>query len=227
MIRIVIPSANPVNLVQCIGAIRDCEPQLPPSSIIVVDDGARASAEFALPSVTWIDGVKPFVFARNANRGIAAAGDADVILLNDDARLIVPGGFSDWAAMMQRWHPVVGLASAAIRGVVCNPQQQAGATPNPLQIETRILAFVCVYLPRAVRAIVGVLDERFDGYGYDDFDYCTRVRQAGFALGIWGGCVVEHGGDLPSSFRTRPDILELAAHNRALYRAKWTADAPP
>ena len=42
--------------------------------------------------------MKPFVFARNVNLGIEAAGDADVILMNDDAtQLRTPYGFTFWA----------------------------------------------------------------------------------------------------------------------------------
>src|ERR1035441_10671726 len=83
---IVIPSRKAENLVPCVQAVLKCEPDLDPSRIIVIDDGARPDAEGALPGVTWIAGVKPFIFARNVNLGIVSV-DHDVILLNDDALL--------------------------------------------------------------------------------------------------------------------------------------------
>ena len=44
---------------------------------------------------TWrIDGSRPFMFARNINIGIRAAGEDDVVLANDDALLKTPIGFS-------------------------------------------------------------------------------------------------------------------------------------
>jgi GT2 family glycosyltransferase len=217
---IVIPSARAENLIPCIQAILTCEPQLPPSSIIVVDDGARAESEAILPAVTWVEGQKPFIFARNVNLGIFAAGSADVIVLNDDARLITACGFS-WLSELMRSQPTIGICSAGISGFVCN-QRQVASEPIGFRYEPHRLAFVCVYLPRAVIARVGTLDERFVGYGFEDFDYCRRVTEAGFQLAIWDGCVVDHSGEsIASSYRIRPDLPWLYEHNRNLYLAKW------
>lgn len=224
--RIVIPSAKAENLISCVRAICACEPRLSPSDIIVVDDGARADSEGLLPPLTWLTGTKPFIFARNVNLGIHAAGEADVILLNDDARLQTPSGFTVWARLMDSL-PYVGICSAGIRGVVCN-QEQAAHPERGIRLELAPkdpLAFICVYLPRVVIAGVGPLDERFVGYGFDDFDYCRRVTAAGFRLAIWDGCVVDHA-ELPSTYRTRPDLPRLYVTNRALYEAKWAGGAP-
>ena len=65
------------------------------------------------------------------------------------------------------------------------------------------------------------MDERFSGYGFEDNDYCVRVRDAGMQLGIWDGCIVDHSGKLPSTFRTRSDIQSLYVKSRALFRQKW------
>jgi GT2 family glycosyltransferase len=220
--RVVIPSARASNLIPCVHALLACEPLLPPENIIVVDDGARCSAEANLPPVKWITGVSPFIFARNANLGISAA-QTDVILLNDDARLITPNGFSMLAAEMAR-HPEVGVCSAGIRGAVGNPRQIA--TPNRyLRYESRGIAFVCVYLPWRTYAHLGAFDERFIGYGFEDNDYCARILRAGWKIAIWAGCVVDHSGELPSTFRTRPDLNTLFEQNRRLYQSKWGRSA--
>ncbi len=70
--------------------------------VIVVDDGLDLSDGVAR-GLGWnlcgkiglhlVAGAKPFIFARNANIGIAAAGEDHVILLNDDALLRTPLGF--------------------------------------------------------------------------------------------------------------------------------------
>ena len=140
----VVLSSRASNLVPCVRSILACEPALTPADIIVVDDGARASAEAHLPAVRWLTGITPFVFARNANLGIGAA-KTDVVLLNDDASLLTPHGFSLLAAEMLR-HPEVGVCSAGIRGAVGNPRQIATHMPN-FRYETRGIAFVCVFLP--------------------------------------------------------------------------------
>lgn len=214
---VVILSARASNLVPTVRAVLANEPELSPEQIVVVDDGARAAAEAALPGVRWVPGVKPFVFARNANLGIAAAC-GDVILLNDDARLLTPRGFSRLAAIA-RERPELGVCSAAVRGVVANPRQRPTARPR-LRTEECMLAFVCVFIPHAVYERVGPLDERFVGYGFDDDDYCARVRATGLELCIWDGCVVDHTGALPSTYRTRPDIRALMRQNQGLFLAK-------
>jgi GT2 family glycosyltransferase len=213
---VVILSARAENLVPCVKAVLAAEPDLPPERIVVVDDGARKAAEPRLPGVRWVPGVKPFVFARNANLGIRAAG-TDVILLNDDARLIVPRGFTLLAEQLQRC-PDIGICSAAVRGVVGNLRQRP-AGQRGIRIEPQQLAFVCVYIPRRVYECIGLLDERFAGYGFDDNDYCARTRAQGWKLGICDSCIVDHQS-LRSTYRTRADIHKLFMHNRRLYEAK-------
>ena len=228
---VVILSANPTNLVACVRSVLDHEPALPPDHIIVVDDGARPEAEPHLPAVTWISGEKPFIFARNANLGIRAAVAAghDVILLNDDARLETPSGFSGLVAQA-RGHEDIGILSAGIRGMVGNPRQLAVPLPTdvaagtavPVRIEPVTLAFIAVCIPRRTLETLGELDERFGGYGFDDNDYCARAHQAGLELGVWDGCVVEHG-TLPPTFRSLSFWRTLSRQNEEAYVQKWRA----
>jgi hypothetical protein len=224
---IVILSSRASNLVACVQSVLANEPDLPPERIVVVDDGARQEAEPLLPGVRWLAGLSPFVFARNANLGIQAA-DTDVILLNDDARLETPGGFTTLVGQVSRQERP-GICSAAVRGMVGNPRQLAVAGPPTgpdgrpeFRIEPVTLAFVCVCIPRSVYANLGPLDERFCGYGFEDNDYCARALQAGLDLTIWDGCVVEHGS-LPPTYRGRPDWRSLSNQSQALYVEKWRA----
>lgn len=218
---VIIPSKSAANLVPCIRAIREAGETC---RIIVVDDGvstldaikaagmqiAGEGAEWQkwceddkLLSADWIDGAKPFVFARNINIGIRAAGEDDVILLNDDALLKTPGGFSELAACAATGS--VGLIAAAC-DTVGNPNQfQNPMYLNPgaagmCRLEPRMVCFVCVYIPRSTINAVGLLDEEFLNYGLDDDSYCLRVRQAGLKIGIFDGCFVDHSS-LTSSYR--------------------------
>jgi GT2 family glycosyltransferase len=216
--RVVILSARAENLVPCVQALLLQETALRPEDIIVVDDGARREAERLLPSVTWVAGEKPFVFARNANIGIRAAASADVLLLNDDARLATPGGISRMAALMAG-RTDVGLCSAAVHGVVGNSRQLPAGTDS-IRLEPDMLAFVAVFIPRDAYQRLGPLDERFVGYGWEDNDYCGRARAAGLACAVADVCVVDHSGDLPSTFRTREDVWDQYQINRRLYERK-------
>ena len=220
--HVVILSCRASNLLACVTSILAREPGLPRRNIVVVDDGARDEGEPLLPGVTWVAGEKPFIFARNTNAGIAAAG-GDVFLMNDDARLLTSRGFTRLAREMSA-RPRVGVCSAGVRGVVGNPNQRACVYPV-FRIERRALAFVCVYIRRRVYDQVGPLDVRYCGYGFDDNDYCTRVLSAGYLLAVWNGCHVDHSGELPSTFRTRPDLAVLFDQNRKLYEEKWGSPA--
>jgi GT2 family glycosyltransferase len=222
---IVILSGAAENLVTCVRAIMRHEPALPPDRIIVVDDGAREEASPHLPAVRWVQGVRPFVFARNANLGLSAA-EGDAILVNDDAELTTPRGFSALAAAVQR-EGTIGLCSPAIEGVVGNDRQRPGAEPptepgadQSMRGEPRYLCFVCVYVARAMFDTVGPLDERFVGYGWDDIDYSVRARRGGWRLGIFDGCIVEHGVRLPSAYRSKTEFSEIFEDNRKLFEAK-------
>src|SRR5438128_1065308 len=114
--HVVIPSARAANLVPCVHSILALDPEISPERIVVVDDGARAEAESRLPRLRWLDGVKPFVYARNVNLAIHAVA-TDVILLNDDARLATPYGLTLLAGQA-RSYPALGVCSAGVRGVV-------------------------------------------------------------------------------------------------------------
>jgi GT2 family glycosyltransferase len=212
---VVILSRDAANLVPCVRAVLANEPELPPERIIVVDDGARAQAEPLLPPIRWIEGVKPFVFARNANLGIAGAPDA-AILLNDDALLLTPRGLTSLARAGAQ-HPEFGAISA-VTNVAGNPAQQPA---NSGLREDPSIAFVCALIPRSTWDRVGPLDERYClDYGVEDRDYCHRILQAGLKVGIYDFCFVDHAY-LRSSFRGDPSAGHSFALNYALFKEKW------
>jgi hypothetical protein len=217
--KVIILSAEAANLKACLQGLFICEPDLM-DRVIVVDDGAKKDLE-DLPGVIWVAGKKPFVFSRNVNLGIRAADGDDVILLNDDGILKTPGGFT-LLAQACRERPNMGVCSAGILGHVGNHNQNTQGVDGVRQ-ELKKLAFVCVYIPRAVIDEIGYLDERFVGYGYEDDDFCTRAFRGGFSLGIFDRCMVEHAS-IPSTFRAKPDYAQLITDNRLRYEKKWYGD---
>lgn len=212
---VVIPSKNAANLVPCVRAIREAGETC---RIIVVDDGVDW-ATLSDYDPLWgvldrIDGVKRFIFARNVNLGIAAAGTDDVIVLNDDALLKTTVGFSRLSAACRAW-PDLGLIAASC-DTVGNPNQFRRPGSDLIRDEPRMVCFVCVYIPRSTIDLVGGMDEEFGGldergqeiYGFCDDAYSYRVRQAGLKIGIYDGCYVDHAS-LESSFRhDKPRSLE-------------------
>ena len=185
--------------------------------MIVVDDGLPQACAAALPLV--VNGIKPFIFARNCNLGIRRARGDNVVLLNDDAILMTPRGFSALAAVAVE-HREYGVISA-VTNRTGNENQKTRHLGQGCREELNTLAFTCVYIPRATIDKVGLLDEDYTDYGRDDGDYCERVKETGLRLALCEGCFVDHAS-LPSSFRDRStgpsfvinDAVFLRKHER-------------
>lgn len=197
MTSIIIPSKNVVNLTACVQSIQERDPG---HRIIIVDDGLNLDPwPDVLDGNTIVAGQKPFIFARNVNIGIQAAESDDVIILNDDTRLLTPGGFSELARCAATY-PRLGIMAASLTGCVGN-LNQVHCPGGGVRPEQRMLCFVAVFIPRAVIQRVGLLDIAYClDYGCEDGDYCYRVRQAGLRLAVCDRCVVEHG-KLKSTYR--------------------------
>lgn len=209
---VVILSKTASNLIPCVEAVRKNEPG---SRIIVVDDGIEGWSDTV--DVFRVAGVKPFIFARNANIGIAACDD-DVMLLNDDALLTTYEGFT-LMAQAQRDHPQYGIIGATCSNVGNQNQWPRGVG---LRLEPRMVCFVCAYIPRSTIDKIGLLDEEFIGYGFEDDSYCLRIRRAGLLIGIHDGCYCDHGS-LKSTFRGDPKTPANLAQNEKIFRQKWGA----
>lgn len=225
-LSVIIPSKTESNLWACIQAIRAAGETC---RIIAVDDGidfndwecrGLVNDDLQRLGVEVVDGAKPFNFSRNVNLGILWTGEDDCLLLNDDAMLQTPLGFTKMnEAILARPH--LGIVSAACTGIGNLNQNFDPRTPGgAVREEPRVLAFVCVLLPRRTIDAVGLLDPRFTSYGWEDTDYSRRVREAGLKLGIFDGCRVDHES-LPSTFGERRADLEPG---RRLYVEKWGDD---
>jgi GT2 family glycosyltransferase len=185
--------------------------------IICVDDGVGDVRVNDDPRMLVVPGDKPFIFSRNVNIGIAAAGSDDVVILNDDAILKSMYGFS----IMQRegeLHPDFGVIAATTNNV--GNRNQYRISDSGLREDPRMVCFVAVFVPRTTIEKVGFLDEEFTGYGYDDDSYCLRVRRAGLRIGICDGCYVDHAS-LPSTFRSQGYPVEGFHHNAKVFEEKY------
>lgn len=223
---VIIPSAKAENLFWSLEAIFRTHPQLDPRRIIVVDDGARAEVAdrfkgvHRFAGIRWVDGVKPFVFSRNVNRGIAACRESPVfIIMGDDVEPLSIGVFDVLACYLAD-NVSCGIVSPGVVGVIGNERQRFNIRAKPTA-EADKVAFVCVAISRRLSERVGALDERFVGYGCEDDDYSWRMRKAGFGLSVLPGIAVRHDGSIPSTFRTSPDQQFLFQYNRELFLRKW------
>lgn len=210
---VVIPSRTPALVEGCLEALRATEGDVY-HEVLVVCDGGTGPFEPLLarfPRLRLLAAPRPFVFARSANLGLAAA-EGDVVLLNDDARPRTPG-WLDALRAAARDAPVgpVGPVSPVLT-TTDNPTQRAPAAGDERPwVAAERVTFVCVYLARDLVRAVGPLDEGFVWYGGEDDDYCLRSALAGRPARVARGAVVAH--DAPSSSFGR------AAHGRRMRQA--------
>lgn len=211
-LSIIIPSKTASNLKQCVKSVRACGES---GRIIVVDDGIDWGA-VDREGLEIIAGQKPFIFARNCNLGIDAAGSDDVILLNDDALLTTRCGFSllQKSAETNQEFGCIG-STTNVTGQRLQKPHGIGLRP------VHHIAFMCVLIPRRTIDKIGKLDERYCiDYGVEDRDYCEMISRAGLKVGVHDGCFVDHSL-LTSSFRGRPMSPGRSDKNRALFLKKF------
>lgn len=193
---VVIPNRDPNLAVALIESIRKTHIRMP--RIIVVADGH--SRHFG-PDVLTLSSVFPeFVFARNVNLGIKAAisGHRDVILINDDCLMTQPDCLHRLASLATKVSKV-GILSPRIDGGVGQAVQSVSQPWDKSWDQVVCLTgdgpvcFVCVWISYDMIEDIGLLDENFVGYGFDDNDYCIRARAAHWFTCVCRDIVVQHG----------------------------------
>lgn len=214
---VVIPSNNAERLKASMKRVLEMEPDFNAESLVVIDDGLDWSKVHdpcpmdELCYAPHIVGPKPFIFGRNCNLGLeeCARRGHDAILMNDDALLETPGGFSALSRMMTHGdvpnylvYKDIGILSPTINSVG-NHRQAIRSHPKGFLInEPRMLCFVCVYIRHEVFAGPNPIrfDERYVDYGMDDDDFSRQALSAGWRLGILDTVRIDHT-TLQSAYR--------------------------
>lgn len=214
---IIVPSRFPDIFEDCRDSINKFAPK---ENKILVRDGNSIVAPAGWQTIQGPDA--KFVYSRNINLGIAAS-TGDVLLTNDDVRFTHTKTLEIMQNVMAR-NPEVGILSPLIKGDVGEYWQSH--TTKALQYTDVRLCFVCVLIRRESLDKVGLLDEAFDGYGYDDVDYCRRIKNAGYKLGVTAKATVihGHGKDHRSASYNRQEygtIDQLDKHAQEVFKAKW------
>lgn len=220
MTTIIVPSKYPDIFQDCLTSINKFAPK---ENKTLVRDG-----EDIAPPAGWtvIEGIKPFIYSRNVNLGINACAD-NVLLCNDDVRFNQPGTIEILEHVMDAY-PDIGILSPRTLGGVGNVDQARAR--GIVHYTNQRLAFVCVLIRRAVIEQIGLLDERFVGYGWDDVDFCRRAVNAKWKMACTALTTVKHGHieqTYSSSYlRQSSDIRhrEYQARvllGRSIYQQKW------
>jgi GT2 family glycosyltransferase len=210
-----------------------------PFEVIVVDNGSKDGTADYVRSlkdkrIKLIVNKHNLGFARAINQGTAAASGEYFIWLNSDA-VVTPGWLDRMIATADRapWVGAVGPLTNEING----PQRVAKVPYKnlaglPLFSETvalrndgrardahRLTGF-CLLVKREAARNVGTLDEGFGAGTYEDFDYCLRLRMAGYQLLLAEDVFIHHHGH--KTFQGAGiEHTSASAANREIFIDKW------
>ncbi|GAA0712843.1 glycosyltransferase family 2 protein [Dokdonella soli] len=241
-VAIVVPVYNAPDLVErCLDAV--LAHTTGRARLIVIDDAspdpaiAPLLAHYAgLARVSVLRNGTNRGFTTTANRGIAEAGTADVVLLNADTEV-----GPNWLSGLRRAaysSDDIGTATAVSdnAGAFSVPElEQANALPACWTFEQAARALwqqagfaypalptgngFCLYIRRAAIDAVGALDEAAFPQGYgEENDFCQRAAQRGFRHLIAGNVLVKHARSQSFGEERR---LALGKAGMAVLRERW------
>jgi SAM-dependent methyltransferase len=192
---VIIPNRFEDVIQPLIHSIRIHEPE-PLPNILIVGDGHDRDYGFSNLRLDY----ERFIFSRNANAGIKYVDPDDVILVNDDIRLIMPT-FQVLHRVMSE-NPDIGILTPLVDGGVGNPKQIAenaltGKTFPPdltysACTKDDYLTFPIVCLRRKLLEEM-LFNEDFVSYGRDDADFCIRAGRLGWKAAVCNRVVCQHG----------------------------------
>lgn len=229
MITVVIPSRNTSLLTRCLRSVAETHNDLGGIDFIVIDDGLNyRPTENSGLNIRYIAGRKPFCFARNVNLGIEdARQDDDIFLMNDDTFFISSDSLKTLHHAISS-RSDIGIMSPVFARTERTRSQRLGYLSPHEGVwieETGYFTFAATYIRRSVINSVGLLDEEYTGYGYEDNDYCFRTKLEGYQLAVLPRVVMAHGDDKgrsSSTYSERSDFHELLEQNRRRFIAKWS-----
>ena len=208
-VEIIIPTRDRADLLAlCVDSIRS-RSSYPAYSILVVDNGSREPATFALFERLAKVGVRvvrdegEFNFSALNNRAVAASTADFVCLLNNDIEVVTPDWLEEMVGMADRpgvgavgarlWYPdmrlqhggvIVGVGGVAGHSHKNLPKGDAGYFGRAvLHQELTAVTAACMVVKRKIYMDVGGFDETLR-VAFNDIDFCLRVRAAGHRI-VW------------------------------------------
>lgn len=234
-VSVVVPFRDrPELTLRCLESVLRQELVQPPE-LVLVDNQSGPAARARLERwvrergvlARWVEWDRPFNHSQQCNLGLAAATGQVALLLNNDAVLLDPGLLGElcgWALL-----PEVGTAGCRLvdaagglvsAGVRAHAERRA-AWSAPVEEsrraafsrdlrETVANSFACAALRREVWERAGPLDALGFPCGYDDVEYCLRLRALGYVHLYAGHLAVEHQPGTSRGLTDElPQLLEL------------------
>lgn len=233
----------------CLASLR--EQQYANTDVILVDNGSEdetvASARDAFPEVTVIENRENLGFAAGNNVGLqhALRGDAEYIMLLNNDTAVDPAMIGTLVDMMEA-DPTIGITGPKMlyfdqpetiwcagnridwrtgESIRLCAEQPDG--PDGLTQDVDFITACAICLRRDVIEQIGLLDPRFFIY-YEETDWCTRARQAGWRIvyvpdaRLWHKVSATMGATSPATeyYMTRNVMLFLAKNGHDLARLR-------
>lgn len=210
-----------------------------PYEVIVVDNGSGEDTLHMLraiddPHVRVIYNATNRGFAGGNNDALAAARGEYVILLNND--VIVTEGWVE--GLLRPFERIGALGVTAPRsnkvvghqvvydatyqdesGIQSYARERARRFRGRGYVVDRAIGF-CLCISRAVLNEVGGLDESFGAGNFEDDDYCTRVRAAGYKIYVCDDVFIHHFGS-QSFAANKVDYMATMRANWQIFAKKW------
>lgn len=158
------------------------------------------------------------------NQGIHAAHGDYLAIINND--VVLTAGWLRSLAWAMENHGLNLVSPFAATGTLdYNLQERARrfCERNLGKIWLDEADFCAVAMPRSTCKLVGLFDEKFIVGGYEDTDYCYRMRELGLRFGVSGAAFIHHyGSSTLGPFKKAGDAH--AAKNRDYFISKWNED---
>ena len=206
----------------------------PPLEIIVVDNGSTDGTREYLEALdrTMIrtdDLLKPIFNTKNLgvapawNQGAREAKTETLAILNNDI-LVTKGWLRSlmWAMETHKLDLVSPFAATGKMDYDLHTRAEKFTEKNLARLwdDYDFCAFV---MPRETFQKIGFFDENFLVGGYEDTDYCYRLRKEKMRYAVTGAAFIHHfGSSTLGDFKKLGD--KHVGHNRDYFVKKWGVD---
>lgn len=243
LVSIIIPAFNQLEFCRrCVESL--LRTTRPPYRLILVDNGSTdgVGAYFdQVPGALVVHASENRGFAGGVNLGLAQA-EGHALILNSDTFLSpgwlerlesalfsardigMAGPVSNCAAGPQQ---IDGLLLRDVEEIDAYAARRAMEYRDQRRDVVRLIG-LCLLIREQTWKAVGGFDERFGPGNYEDDDYCTRVRQAGYRMVVADDAFVFHfGGRTFAGMNLLGESFDrLMKDNRRKYSEKWGLNLP-
>lgn len=208
---IIIPTRNGLALLtQCINSILD-KTSYPNYEILVVDNGSDDAKTLSYlyslstnPKIRVIRDDRPFNYSSLNNAAVAQAKGEIIALLNNDIEVISPAWLSEMVSHALRpgvgavgaklWYPndtlqhggvTLGVGGVAAHAHRLMPKGHYGYMGRAALTQSfSAVTAACLVIRKSIYQQLGGLNEVELAVGYNDVDFCLRLRVAGYR-NVW------------------------------------------